>query len=461
MAKVEQFPDHSGSKLNTEDISEQKTKVIPTDEIRERNAQQMPDDSLLMGKSSSQSGPNENAFFAAQSEKNGAGQEHGGIVNDYREMIRAHRGKVKARRFFAAVITVMALLLIVLYFSNRHFNRAEITKVRDFVAGEGATCVNFNGYVLQYGPNGAACADTSGRVKWSVTYEMDQPIISMSGNVAAIADYGGRSIYVFNSRKQMYSISTSLPVHKVSASESGEVAAVLDDKSNTWIRLYSDEGKEIAYMIRSMAENGYPMDLAVSPDGKRVCISSLLMKDAEVITNLSFYDFSKKGRQYDQNLVANFEYSNEVFPYVRFMGDDACAAVSDSRFVVFDTGPTVPRNSFNNMLTENLQGVFKSGDRVALLFTDLTRDNLYRLDLFGKDGKKEGSVGFSMAYDNLQIKGNKVYINNEKSMQIYTVDGREIFNGGFDRAVKVLIPSWRLGKLAAVSENEIDSIKLH
>ena len=45
-------------------------------------------------------------------------------------------------------------------------------------------------------------------------------------------------------------------------------------------------------------------------------------------------------------------------------------------------------------------------------------------------------------------------------MQIYTVNGREIFNGGFDRAVKVLIASKVLSGLGAVSENEIDKIKL-
>jgi hypothetical protein len=112
------------------------------------------------------------------------------------------------------------------------------------------------------------------------------------------------------------------------------------------------------------------------------------------------------------------------------------------------------------MLTENLQGIFESENRIGLLFTDLTRENLYRLDLFGRDGKKEGSVGFTMVYNDIQIKGNKVYINNERSMQIYTVNGREIFNGGFYRAVKVLIPSKVLRGLGAVSENEIDKIKL-
>lgn len=450
MAKVEQFPEQTGEDKHKEDLMQQKTQVMP-ESLRERKSGKMPDDSLLMGPS-----PRQEEKKPEKAKKT----EEDGRRRDYLEKIRVHRGRVKAIRVFAAVIAVMAVLLVILYFTNRRYNRAEIIKIRDFAAEEGSSCVNFDGYILQYGPNGAACADTNGSVRWSITYEMDQPIISMRGKVAAIADYGGRTIYVFNTKKQMYSISTSLPVHKVSASESGEVAAILDDKSNTWIRLYSDEGKEIAYMTRSMDENGYPMDVAVSPDGKMLCVSNLMLKDASVVSSLTFYNFGKAGKNYDQHLVGSFEYTDEVFPYVSFLGNSACAAASDSRLVVFDTSSTEPQNSFNNMLTENLQGIFRSGERIGLLFTDLTRENLYRLDLFGRDGKKEGSVGFTMAYEDLQIKGNKVYINNEQSMQIYTVGGKELFNGGFDRAVKVLIPSNHLWKLSAVSENEIDSIKL-
>ncbi|MBQ8054457.1 MAG: hypothetical protein IJ198_11740 [Lachnospiraceae bacterium] len=495
MAKVEQFPDQSGKNGITEDVKErgqqensapaldQKTKVMP-EELRERAETQVPDDGLLMGRDIGKS-----ADHGKTSGVGEAGSERGkdgekgkkqsrkkaglfrigsilpGSEDDkknlsYEEQIDRHRSRIRAYRLFGVVILVMVLLLAALFFNTRHYSRAEIKKIRDFVAEEGAVCVNFDGYVLQYGPNGAACADTNGRVRWTITYEMDQPIISMSGDVAAIADYGGTTIYVMNTRKQLYTVSTSLPIHKISASESGGVAAILDDRSKTWIRLYSKEGKEIAYFIRSMRENGYPMDVAVSPDGRKVCVSSLLMKDAEVISNLSFYNFGKEGQDYEQHLVGNFEYTNEVFPYVRFLGNKSCAAASDSRLVVFDTSSTEPQNSFNNMLTEDMQGIFESGGRIALLFTDLTRENLYRLDIYGRNGKKAGSIGFTMVYDDIQIKGDRIYINNEQSMQIFTLSGREIFNGGFDRTVKALIPSLRLGGLAAVTENEIDSIKL-
>ena len=487
MAKVEQFPGQTGEKNKTEDIEKQKTKEISGVKADEESGAQqsapgesrdprMPDDSLLMGSSTAKSsGPeadgNRDKNGPAEGEESGRGRilpfgrilSGGGQGNrklSYEEQIKQHRGRIRARRAFAALIAVIIVLLVVLYLNTRHFNRAELVKVRDFVAEEGASCVNFDGNVLQYGPNGAACASKSGRVKWAITYEMDQPIISISGDIAAIADYGGTTIYVMNTKKQLYTVSTSLPIHKVSASESGEVAAVLDDKTKSWIRLYSEEGKEIAYFIRSMEENGYPMDVAVSPDGKTVCVSSLLMKEDSVITNLSFYNFGKAGKDYDQHMVGNFVYTNEVFPYIKFMGNKACAAASNARLVVFDTSGTVPQNSVNNMLTEDLQGIFRSGDRIGLLFTDLTRENLYRLDLYGRSGKKEGSVGFTMVYDDIQIKGNRVYINNEQNMQIYTTDGREIFNGGFDRAVRVLIPPSGLSGIAVVAENEIDKVNL-
>ena len=437
--------------------------VVGTD--RDRKAAGRPekvDDSLLTGSGQGDADMADLAGAAAGLAMSGSEDAAGvakAVSQAYEDQIRRHREKIRYIRILCAAVALVVIALVALFFSTRHYNRAEITKVRDFVAEEGSSCVNLGGCILQYGPNGATCAGTDGRVRWSITYEMDQPIVSISDKVAAIADYGGRTIYVMDKKKQLCTITTSLPIHKVSASDSGEVAAVLDDKNATWIRLYSDKGKEIAYFTRSVEENGYPMDVAVSPDGKKVCISSLKLKDSSAVSTLSFYDFGKAGQKYDQYMVGSFEYENEVFPYVHFIGNGACCAASDSRLVVFDTGGTEPKNSINNMLTENLQGVFKSGDRIVLVFMDLTRENLYRLDLYGRNGKKEGSIGFSLPFKNIQIKGSRIYINNEQSMQIYTLNGNLIFDGGFDRAVKVLIPRW-LGRLTAVTVNEIDEVKL-
>ena len=150
--------------------------------------------------------------------------EDSGDELSYDEKIKQYRAMVWRIRSILVVLAAVVIVLAAMFVSNRHFSRAELIPVREFASEDGASCISFADYILQYGPNGATCADKDGRVKWSITYEMDQPILDISGNIAAIADYGGRTIYVMNTAKQLYSVTTSLPIHKVSASESGEVA---------------------------------------------------------------------------------------------------------------------------------------------------------------------------------------------------------------------------------------------
>ena len=91
----------------------------------------------------------------------------------------------------------------------------------------------------------------------------------------------------------MGTIHTMLPIHSIAASENGEVAVIMNDSKVTWVRLYTARGKEIAYIVRSMEENGYPIAAAVSPDGKTLCLSSVQMSNTAVKSNVSFYDFGK------------------------------------------------------------------------------------------------------------------------------------------------------------------------
>lgn len=389
-----------------------------------------------------------------------AERANAGKQRAYQERIRKHRKRIKALRILVALLAVMLIGVFVWYLMHRSYSRAELSRVTDFVSEEGTSYESVNGYVVQYGPNGASCVDGRGNVSWSVTFEMDSPIISTAGNMIALADYGGHTIYLMNTGRQLNTITTSQPIHMLTVSENGEVAAVLDDADSTWIRLYASDGQEIAYFVRDMEENGYPIALAISPDGTQVCVSSLLMKSVSVKSHLSFYDFSSRGRDYDQNMVGDFDYSDEIFPYVKFIDNDSCAAVSDSRLVLYDTSSTQTQSGTNNMFTESLQGVVSGGRYIGLLFNDETGENLYTLDIYGPKGKMAGKVGFSMTYTNLQIAGGIVYINNDQSMQIYSVEGRKIFDGGLDHSIRALVPASRLKGLFAVAENEIDSIEL-
>ena len=249
----------------------------------------------------------------------------------YTQKIRRHRSRIRRLQLLVVVLLAACVVLVVWLWQSRRYTRTELAKISDFVAEEGAQYLDLNGCIVQYGPNGAACINSSGKIVWNVTYEMDRPIVSTAENVLALADYGGRTVYVFDTRELIGTIETNLPIHMLSASSCGEVAVVTDDTTTTWVRLFTAQGQEIAYFVRSMEENGYPIAVAVSPDGEQVCMSSLRMQDSAAKTFIAFYDFSSAGQSYTDHEVGSYDYRDEIFPYLYYMDNGTCVAASDAR----------------------------------------------------------------------------------------------------------------------------------
>lgn len=379
----------------------------------------------------------------------------------YREKILRH----KRRQYRRTVLLVLLLMFLltggIFLWMYRGYTSAELRRIAVLSAEDGAAYANLNGNVVQYGGNGAICIDPRGNTLWTVSYEMQQPIVSVSGNIIAIANRSGYYIYVMNADGLMGTIHTMLPIQNIAAAENGEVAVVMSDSRTTWVRLYTAKGREIAYLVRTMAENGYPIAAAISPDGETLCLSSVQISSAAVKTNVSFYNFGRAGKKASDHLVDNFDFIDETVPYLRYLDDSTCVGVSDKRLILFRSTLFHSSGSTNILLSENVQGVFSSENFTGLLFTNTSGSSQYRLDLYNRRGKKTGSVSFTMQFNNISIAGDKVYINNEHQCQIYTLGGRCLFDGEFSSSIRALIPGASLNDLLVVTAGEVDSVRLH
>lgn len=379
----------------------------------------------------------------------------------YREKILRH----KRRQYRRTVILVLLLMFLltggVFLWMYRGYTSAELRRIAALSAEDGAAYANLNGNVVQYGGNGAICIDPRGNTLWTVSYEMQQPIVSVSGNIIAIANRSGYYIYVMNADGLMGTIHTMLPIQNITAAENGEVAVIMSDSRTTWVRLYTAKGREIAYLVRTMAENGYPIAAAISPDGGTLCLSSVQISNAAVKTNVSFYNFGRAGKKVNDHLVDYSDFIDETIPYVRYLDDSTCVGVSDKRLILFRSTLFHSSGSTNILLSENVQGVFSSENFTGLLFTNTSGNSQYRLDLYNRRGKKTGSVSFTMQFNNISIAGDKVYINNEHQCQIFTLGGRCLFDGEFSSSIRALIPGASLNDLLVVTAGEVDSVRLH
>lgn len=322
-----------------------------------------------------------------------------------------------------------------------------------------STLVPFSGYLLTYSKDGAGCMDIRGNAVWNQTFEMQNPIVDVCQNVAAIGDYNGRTIYVMNTTGVMGSITTNRPVRDFCVASNGVVAAVLDDADTTWIYLYDSQGKELIYFRTTMKDSGYPVKVAISPSGELVCVSYLFVDSGQMKSSVAFYNFGAVGKNNVNNYVSGYDYSNSVVPLVRFLDNGSVFGVSDDR-VMFFGGAQKPVSVAEKFLEDDVQGVYYGDEYIGLVFNSTQSDNRYRLDVYHKSGELRQTIEFNINFKDILFHEDQIIIYNESECCIYNSGGAEKYSGNFSRTVLLLIPQSSVRRYMVVTPDSIDTIEL-
>lgn len=74
--------------------------------------------------------------------------------------------------------------------------------------------------------------------------------------------------YIFYQRKSGWNGSDIKPILKARVARTGVVAAILQDNDKTWVDFYAKDGSLIAENQTRIDSPGYPVDIAVSPNGR-------------------------------------------------------------------------------------------------------------------------------------------------------------------------------------------------
>lgn len=378
------------------------------------------------------------------------------------EETRRRRRQILRLLFRAAgMIALAAVFVIFIAYlaSQRTYSSASYKVISTVTPTEDTQYLTLGNRIVYYSRDGANCLTGKGDIVWSITYEMQNPIARTAGDILAIGDYNGSIIYLQNAEDSLGTIDTSLPIRDLSVSESGEVAAVLADTDTTWIYLYNMDGTQIAYFKTTMGQSGYPVSIAVSPNGELVCVSHLLTTSSGISSSIAFYNFGNVGQNVAENNVSGFNYDNEIFPFTRFLSNSVCTAVSDSR-IAFYNGKEIPQNGPNAMFTDELQGVWAGDDYVGLLFLNSASGG-YSMQIYDAGGSLTNTVSFDMAYTDIHMSGDCIYINSESELAVYTVGGQLRYQGTFESDVSQVIPvSGTSNRLYIVTDSGLEEMRL-
>ena len=381
---------------------------------------------------------------------------------DYKEKIRSHKLTIFYRVVLSVLLAAVLIAFLLVQWKNKVFTDSTVTASYPITVVQGATVENLGGNILLYSKDGASCINPMGNTVWNRTYEMQTPLFSICGQVAAIGDYNGRSIYVMDKNGEKGTVNTNLPIRDFCVSANCVVAAVLDDANITRIYVYNgNENTEtpIIYGKATMDKSGYPVSVSLSPNGHLMAVSYLYVDSGKMKSSVAFYNFGEVGKNETDNYVSGYDYLDTVIPYVQFMDNTSAFAVSDDRIVFFQ-GTEKPLNVASNLLEEEVQSIYYNENYVGLVFINQSGESAYRLDVYNASGSRGHSPFFNIEYTDIVFHKDQIIIYNDLECQICNIKGVDKFTGSFEKSTSLVIPTSSVYKFITVTSDSIETIEL-
>lgn len=266
----------------------------------------------------------DNAVVSAKEKKHSvkdlgaAGTE---FLRNHKHIYTKHRKKILV--FFLCIV---AVILCVLVFNLRKYDDFDVKETYERVDSAETHYVDFQDNFLKYSRDGAFYTEYDGDLIWNYTYEMDDPQIDVCGNYILIYDVQGTQAgYPYQYRFKQTLRQPCRSWMPIIASQ-GTVAILMQDGEAGYVQVCNDAGKVLASGELHMKNSGYPLAIALSSTAQRLMVSQLDVKDGNVKTTISFYDFSNKGKDEIDNIVATYSFSDQITRRSpMWMGDKAIA----------------------------------------------------------------------------------------------------------------------------------------
>ena len=377
------------------------------------------------------------------------------------------------KAFLPVLLLVLFLCAIggYLYFTNRHYDSLTVIWDRS-TQSESGKAETFRGYepfakgVLQYSKDGASYVDGDGKTIWERSYQMQNPIVAVQGDYAVIADRGAQSIYIFNTSANTGLASTVLPVSRVAVSGNGVVYAVLKDESADYITAFKADGSGIDLSVKSIITgDGYPIDIAVSPDGTELITSYVSIENSQTIPKVIFRNFDEVGQAADaRRVVGGFtdEFAGHLVGKVNFSSNEYSQAFYDGGIAFFSTKVlTSPELLANVTFEEEINSIAYSKDYAAVVLNTNTGEMPYKLVVFKANGAKLSETEFNFPYTSFEINGDYILLYNETACRVYNTRGHELLAADLPAQTSFMVKTGFMGEFLIGGSGQMMKVKMN
>ncbi len=333
----------------------------------------------------------------------------------------------KKRVIYIAAVLAGAAVLVVLgfvfyrWYVNRSFETYKVVHTASVKNGTSLEYASYNGGVIRYGRDGVTAADENGDSLWNGSYDMANPRLDICEKSAVVADIGGTSFYAYKGQDTGVNFSVDFPIVQACISRQGIVAVLTEESASNTITLYNpfDKTDKLLAEIPTNVEDGYPVSVAISPDGNSVAASYLCVTTGAVQSRVAFYNFTEIGKNANC-LVGAKNYDETVISEIRFVDEEHVCLFGEDGFYLWENMKQ-PKQRFKKRFEDTIQSAF-CGEGYVGVVLDQGGDS-HEMRLYSAGGKRTLKEKVDADYAHVQIRGDEILFDSSDKIAVYRTNG--------------------------------------
>ena len=378
-----------------------------------------------------------------------------GEFNDELQQMRQKRKqrtrkKVTIIAVIAAVAVAIALIVTFIQI-NRSYSSYTIISSESREDEAGAKYTYYKEGYIRCSGGGVERVNIDGEKVWNTVHTMTNPSVKTRDNIICIGDINGNAIEVFDENGMLSRADTQFPILQTEVSSSGLVAAVLQDNDDNYINMYDKAGEYIYSIKTSIRGEGYPVDIAISDDGKKLAVSYVRAEGNLLETGIRFYDFGSGEK--DSAETGRFNnFGGKPVGVVEFFGNDTVVAVAGDSVTFYSAENSKEKKRIETEGTVNK--VIFEDNKFALIYSS------GRICVYDPSGKVMSDVETDTLYSDYHFYDNSIIMKNDNSFAVMDISGKFVTKQDTEIPVIELVPNGAKDRYFFINERFIQRIRL-
>lgn len=303
---------------------------------------------------------------------------------------------------------------------------------------------------------------SDGSVLFNGSYELHNPSADVCGDYAAIADIGGKEIYVYNGKDSGTKVEVALPIVQVHVANQGMIAVLLEDKESNVIQLidpYSTSKDMILNSRTVIQKHGFPIDIDISEDGTKMVTSYMSIQNGIIQSKVTFYNFREVGQNEVSRIVGMQDYGDEIIGKVEFVNNDTVCIFGEKTYSIFAMKEK-PELIEKKEHAKEVRSIFFNEEYMGFVLENQEGDKKYQVVAYNLTGNKVLDQNVNYKYDTVKLYEDEIIFLSGLECNILKINGVEKLQCAFDQNVSYVIPGSSYNKYFLITDKSINIVKL-